>query len=429
MKNIPKKTTIVYANVYAKAKVVVINPMAKNYTVPKLFIPKDANGKPTVAKGKYWYIYYYYRNPITKKFDRSYPIIEKKGINRLKTVQERKKFGLELVNTYHELLKDGFSPYDETNINDFATKRMTVGEALDYALANKKNELKESTYYDYEDRKDRFVDWLKSQRLHLTFIDEIKKSHITVYLNHLAKTTSNRNVNNHKTAISALFTKLVDDNDEILKTNVVLNVKNRVTKPKVHKAFTLKELEKLKEHLLQHDPYLYDFMRFVAYSFMRNREVTRLKVKDIDTDNWSIHIESKTDALEYVPIVATLRPIVEAMQLDNYNANDFVFTPNKTPGIWITKRESYKVDYFSDRFRKVKDKLKLDFDKTIYGLRHTAALDLYNYFHGQGLNEREIILKMLPITRHANESGLRKYLRKVNAYKVEDYSDKFSMDF
>ena len=59
MKKPPKNSSFVYANVYANTKVVVINNMAKNFTIPKLFIPTDADGKPTVAKGKYWYIWFY----------------------------------------------------------------------------------------------------------------------------------------------------------------------------------------------------------------------------------------------------------------------------------------------------------------------------------------------------------------------------------
>lgn len=429
MKKNSKQTSIVYANEYARTKVVVINNMAKKYSIPKLFIPKNEDGKPTVEKGKYWYVWYYYRNPVTNRMDRTRPIIIKEGINRFKTVRERKKYGQELVQVYHDLLKNGYSPYDESKVNEFSSKRMTVEDALNYALEHKKAEVKESTFYDYENRKNNFVDWLRSKNLHLTFVDDIKKSHITTYLNDLSKTMSNRNVNNHKTVLSALFTKLVDDNDEILSTNVILNIKNRITKPSMHEAFTNKELEVLKKHLIKHDPYLYDFMRFVAYSFMRNREVTRLKVKDIDLDNWTITIESKTDTLEQVPVIMNLREIIEKLNLEKYNPNDYIFTPEEKPGTWETKRESYKVNFFSKRFKKVKEALKLDFNKTIYAMRHTAAIDLYNYFLSQGLNEREIILKMLPITRHSNESGLRNYLRKVNAFKVEDYSDKFSMDF
>jgi hypothetical protein len=61
----------------------------KNYSAVKLYIPK-VNGKPTILPNKRWYVYYYFRNPETNKMQK---FIFHYGINKLKTITERKEYG------------------------------------------------------------------------------------------------------------------------------------------------------------------------------------------------------------------------------------------------------------------------------------------------------------------------------------------------
>lgn len=424
----PKKQPFVYVNEYVRKTIVVVNKMSENYTKPILYIPKDSNGKPLLGKGNYWYVSFYYKNPLTNEFNWDRPIIIKKGINRFKKISQRKAFGKELLIELEKLLQEGWSPYENTEFTPENNKqKLTIVEALNYALEHKTNEVKQSTIEDYKNRKDNFISWLISKNLQHIYIDELTGVHFSSYLNFVSKTSSNRNVNNHKSVISALLTKLV--NDGVLKNNIVLPIKNRPSKPKMHKAFTRKEIERLKIYLKKNDPYLYYFMSVAAYSFLRPVEVLRLKVKDIDLNNWTISVETKTDNLEIIPIINTIRPIFEGFELHKYNKDDYVFTKHEHPGKWETKLERYKVGYIAKKFKKTREILNLDFENTLYGMRHTFAIDLYKHFTNKGLNKQEAILKMMPITRHDSEAGLKNYLRSINAFKVEDYSDKFTLDF
>lgn len=425
MKKTTEKKPSVYANVYASQKILIIDRMAKDYTIPKLYIPKDGNGKPSVAPGANWYVWYYFRNPATGRLDRTKPVILKGGINRYKTVRERKAFGKQLVVATLGLLKDGYSPFEHIGYKQ-ELRQMTIVEALDLALENKKNEVKESTYIDYKHRKEMLEKWLSNNGMRHTLADNFTKQHAAAYLNHLSKNSSNRNVNNHSTVLSALFGKL--ENDDIIKTNPFFKLSKRQTTPVMHRAYTEDELQKLKDYLTKNDPYLLDFMRFIAYSFMRNVEVLRLRVKNIDTKRWKLTVDTKT-GVQTIPVTRLLRPVLERFDLENCSPDDFLFTPNLKPGPWPTKQEKHKVDWFSKRFRKAKKALGLDFDHTAYAMKHTAAVNLYEYFINEGCNDKEAILKMMPITRHKSETALRNYLRSVNAFAVEDFSDKLSMDF
>lgn len=417
-----KKQTV-YAKVYTK-DIVVIDNMTRKYSQPKIHIPKDPQGKPTLSKP--WYVYYYYINPYTGKKNRQ-PIIVKKGINRFKTIKERKEFGNKLINLLIMAFESGWSPYaqDEMEAKGETNQKLQLIDAINYAYEKKIPDWKEKTRQDIEGRKNAFIKWLKENHYDLYTLEDFSRKLLSNFLNHIASTTSNRNSNNFKSAISTLISKLVDDG--YLENNVLLNMKKRATKPKKHKAFTPEELTKIKNYLIKNDLNLYYFMCFVGYGFLRNVEVCRLRNKSFDLTNWTMSIETKTETFETIRVIETLKPIVKELKITG-KGNKFIFTPEGKIGDWATS-ERDKVGFFGKRFKKVKEALKLDENHTIYSMRHTFAVNIYNQHLKNGLTDREAILKMLPVTRHKNESGLRNYLRSVNAFVANDYSNDISIDF
>lgn len=418
-----KNAQVVHEVVHKSSNLIVIDAMSKKYTTPKLYTPKDEKGKPTVDPGKYWYVYFYFVNPATSKKKQ---FRYKFGINKLKTVKERKELGKAAVKSFSGLLEKGWSPFENNDITFNISGSITIEKALKDALEQKKSEWKQSTAVDMENRINTFLEWLRKNELLTVFAQDINRKHIVAFLNDISKKASNRSVNNYKGAISSLFTKMVEDG--VLLHNVVLSIKKRKTIPKRHKPFSTKELKKVKSYLLENDSQLYYFMCFVGYAFLRNREVCKLKVKDVDLQSSMIYVETKSSNLDGLRIIDTLKPIVEKMKLKHAKREHYIFTPEGSPGNWNISLND-KVGYFGSRFLKVKEKLKLDSEHTIYSMRHTMAVNIYNNFIAQGYNERETILKMLPITRHSSEQSLRNYLRNVNAYIPKDYSSNISIDF
>jgi integrase len=106
----------------------------------------------------------------------------------------------------------------------------------------------------------------------------------------------------------------------------------------------------------------------------------------------------------------------------------FLFTPTRKTGVY-TAKEGNKVKFFSKQFAEYLNELNLGMEHTIYSMRHTFAIDLYQNFIRKGKTDREVILTMLPITRHKSEAGLRNYLRNIGATVAKDYSDAYSLDF
>lgn len=130
--------------------------------------------------------------------------------------------------------------------------------------------------------------------------------------------------NGYRTSLSLLFNQLVSDN--ILEYNPVKAIKKLKERPKAHKAYTDQQVEQMRKYMDKNDPYLRKFTQFIAYAFLRNVGVCRLKVKDIDLKNRRLYVQTKTEAQEVVPIIDYLANDIEQMELHKYEPTDFVFT-------------------------------------------------------------------------------------------------------
>ena len=177
--------------------------------------------------------------------------------------------------------------------------------------------------------------------------------------------------------------------------------------------------ENIFQHLKQNDPILLLFIKFVCYNFLRPIEVCRLKVKDIDVKDKKVYLKAKNKAVKIKIIPDIL--IDDLPDLSKMDKNHYLFTPFVIGGEWETA-ETDKRDYFSKRFKKVKDHFKLGKEYGLYSFRHTFITKLYrNLREEKSPFETKSIL--MNITGHTTMYALEKYLRDIDAELPEDYSN------
>jgi integrase len=412
----------------------IIDTIVSQYSKVKLFIPKTVKGNkkvPCVATGCSWYVYYYFRNPETGKFDSRSKFDYKHGINRYKTIAQRKAFGEKLVIAYTTMLDNGYNPWNNTilkkDLNTFSI--MTLSEAMNYAMEMKKKELATNTNTDWKHRLLNFQNFIKKMKFDVLPVTEINTKHIILFLNSLD--LSGKSINNYRAFLSTIFSFLL--NEMIVETNPVTAISKRKENPTKNKPFTPEEIDKIKKYLQDNDPGLLFYIRFVALAFLRPVEVCRLTVQDIDLSGNKLRVKTKTESTANVRIIPQLKEQLQLLNLQKYNPNDFIITRTGIPGPWIYKRtgtvatETTRTSVMSKRFKKVKEHLKFSDEYGIYSIRHTFALDLYGSFINEGCTSIEAELKMLPITRHKSISGLRNYLRGIGALIPKDYSNNITI--
>ncbi|WP_435415028.1 tyrosine-type recombinase/integrase [Polaribacter aestuariivivens] len=395
------------------------------YTKPKIFIPtKIVDGKkvPTIEKGKYWYVYYYYRNPVTGVLEK---YIEKQGINRIKTITERKRAIKNLQKAVLLYLQKGYNPFEDLKESLVDKENFTMQEAFKIAIEEKSKVWSIATKKGNIIIFNLFTNWLQKNNLLNEDIKKLTKRHVILFLNSLKVNPTTRN--SYRRIISSVIGQLVAD--EIIQTNFVNSIPKLKETPVKNKAFTKQEITNIKNYLLKEDPYLYTFIKFVMYGFMRPVEVTRIQIKDINLTRNIIQIKSKTETTATIYITSQLKETIAAMQLENYNKTDFLFTKFFKPGKWETETEKAKPNFFTNRFKKVKEQLGFGKEYGIYSFRHSSAVDLFTSYIKQGLTDLEARHKMMPITRHKSIDSLNKYLRGIGASLPKDYSDDYTLDF
>jgi len=403
-----------------------------DYSLVKLYIPKIQKGNkkiPTLSKP--WYIYFYYRNPATGLFDGKSKFNKKHGINSYKTIAGRKEAARHLIAAYSTLLEEGYNPFNQTtpqkSFVSFVQDNKTIKEAFLAAVKDKSLSWASSTAADIGQRINNFLEFAEKHHFANLESTQLKRIHITEFLKHVSRRgSSGTQVNNYRSALSTVAAQIVENGD--LEFNFVPGVKKVKQNPIKNHPYTNGQMQDIKKYLLANDPYLLEFIRVLGYSFLRNREVLHLQVKNIDLKNRMITDKTKAKALEKIFIVDQLHEYFTGLDLMRLKSEDYIFTGKNTPGSWAAT-EKVKTRVFSARFKKVKEALNLGSEYTLYSFRHTFALHIFANFRSGGLSEAGAMEKMLPITRHESTKALKNYLREIKTMLPPDYSDTITLEF
>ena len=393
----------------------------KKYSIPKIY-PKIVTSRPISAfssaekkaimlkyKGKRWYVYYQFVNEegqmkrqpsIYFNVNRDYPDFDSR-VAQIKKIR----------NTIEKALKGGFSPLEVKEEDPV----FSAIAALDFAFDLKKNSLGESSYNDYLYRLNHFKKYIQNAQVFTLKINQIDTKLVNNFLNQILKKTSPRNRNNTKRVLSALFSILEDQ--ELIDRNFIKNIKNIKTKSERNKTYSLQKVTKIFKFLESEDSNLLFYIKFISYNFLRPIEACRIRVKDIDLENKQLTVKAKNKVVKIKIIPQVL--INELKQKDLSNLEHFLFTPNG-PGEWTTS-EVGKRNYFTKRYARIKKKLNISKDYTVYSFRHTFITKLYRELRLKHPLTETLDTLML-ITGHATLKALREYLRDIDAELPEDYS-------
>lgn len=396
-----------------------------DYTEPEV---KDRKGDLS----KDWYIEFWFKNPNTgkkKRFQR------KGGANYVHNAKGRLKFLGELRNNYSVMLASGWTPFEkfEPKIEPEKpeSESKLVIQAIQEVLAYRKSYLKDEPYRNIELKYRVFSDWLIRHGHAESKLEDVNRATVLRFLDYIKKerANSNRTRNNYSSSLHAMFQTLVDR--ELIEVNPVKGIKKLPSRSERNKRFTPERVVEISDYLKEHDPYLLLFIRFCMYTFLRPATACSLKVSHIDTERWMIHYIRAYALKEGVPktkiIVKSLQPILVNSGILSAPGDHYLFPANKDGVQSATHAPTTRA--FGARFRRMKQKLKLDRMETMYGFRHTAAHDLYFSFLKSGLTRDQALGKLQVITGHASQEAMMNYLRDIGAIIPEDYSDDITLKF
>jgi integrase len=248
-------------------------------------------------------------------------------------------------------------------------------------------------------------------------ITSINKRTVIQYLNTVLQSSSARNRNNTRTDLGSLFQTL-EDND-VIKDNFIKKINVLTAIPKRNKSYTPTMEGDIYLYLKNNDPILLLFVQFISYNFLRPIEVCRLQISDIDIKDRKIYVQAKNSLVKTKIIPEIL--LQELPDLSKMEKSYYLFTPTQIGGDWSTS-ENDKRNYFTKRFKKVKDHFGLGKDYGLYSFRHTFIGKLYKEMK-KSMTPFEAKSKLMLITGHASMKALSVYLRDIDAELPEDYSN------
>lgn len=427
-------------------------PMKTNYSEPKIFTGKvDVSKWNKLSKeeqnnaiSKDWYVYFSFRNSQTGKLERQTNI--KLEANRIKTAKERFEYLKTVQQNLSILLKRGYNPYqDNTALTNkyfnktdivhktealilkkeiavvstsvIVEKEKTIREAFEFGLKNKINVLGKASYTNYKGRIKRFLAWLDNYEIKSSSaITTLNKKILNDYLNSVLEKSGATNRNNTRADLSSLVQVLVDN--DFMVTNFVKSISILKSTPERNKTYSVKQESDILNYLEENDPLLLLYIQFITYNFLRPIEVNRLKIDDLDIEGKKLFVRAKNKAVK-VKIIP--QKIIDLLpDLSQMNKNYYLFTPARIGGEWEAE-ENNRRDYFSKKFKAVKDNFGMDKNYGLYSFRHTSITNLYKEFN-KTLTPFETKSKLKEITGHQTMEALEKYLRDIDAALPEDYS-------
>ncbi|WP_147676276.1 tyrosine-type recombinase/integrase [Algibacter pacificus] len=432
-------------------------PMKVNFSDPKIYTggvdirswSKLTKKEKKSALAKPWYVYYSFRNPKTNRLERQTNI--KGGVNKYTDKRSRHHILKMMVKSLSIVLEEGFNPYqDNSELTDYLKRRLegkqestnkkpnevhapvlsieptvvpiqessiSIGEAFELALSLKSKVLNPNSFVKFRSRITRFKKWLdlndikggKSMTL-------INKKTVIQYLNDVLLNSSPRNRNNTRTDLASFY-QILEDN-EVIQENFVKKINVLKAKPERNKTYTPKQQADIFRYMKEEDPLLLLFVKFVCYNFLRPIEVCRLKIGDIDLVDKKLYVKAKNQPVK-IKIIPNIL-IKEIPDLSSFSKDDFLFTDTQIGGAWETT-ETNKRDFYTKKYKKVKDHFGLGVNYGLYSFRHTFITKLYREM-AKTASPFEVKSKLQLITGHSTMKALEQYLRDIDAALPNDYS-------
>ena len=335
------------------------------FTVPKVVKYDDL--------GKSWYVWFRYNG--TK-------IVFKKGINYIKDYKKRLAESNAWATALHDKLKRDWNPLIPDVIA--SQSNLTLSEALDFALLEKKKTLADKTKIDYSCT----VKFTKTaiHDLHFDYLAvvETKRIHIKLILEKIKETRkwSNKAFNKNLGYLKAILSELIQW--DIIENNPAHGIRSlKVGEINANIPATDEEVKLIKEKIILDFPNFYVYVICIFHTGIRPDELLHIQLKMINLEKNQIILPSKitkTDIERIVPINPFLMSYLEEMNISNYNPEFYLFGSKReysNRGLkkdldFIPAPKKLNRDAASKLWRKL-IKVDLGIDVTMYSLKHLGA--------------------------------------------------------
>lgn len=299
-----------------------------------------------------WYVEYYTVQEGKKKrhqIKSHQSLNEKYNTNPSKITSKKTK-----EKYYNELLK--LVTAELRNTQHSSNMKITISQALDLAIEQKKNKIESKTLKSYQYRIQHLKEFLRKRQIQQHSITAISTQMLQQYLN----TTDNSKTRVNE--IKAIFQALLEK--KIISTNPAKDLKTKRTIIQSNQIYTIEQAKEIITQTQAIDKELNLAINLIYYCMMRPVEVTRTTINQINFAQKTItipdFINKKSKRTRVIPITNSIISAIEAISPTDY------ILGNK-----------YNELYLSTKFQRLKTKIEIPQHCTLYSFKHTGAVNLY----------------------------------------------------
>ncbi len=374
------------------------------YVLPKLF---DAGGDIR----KEWFVFFYYEiNGKLKRFRKT------EGFAQCQTIEEKRAHGNMLCLKYEMDLRNGWNPvacrrtekknHLEYQVQQKIGSNMRIDHWLNRFVEEcKLRSLRDKSVSTYLSKFRKFNNWLTEYKLNENALVSFQLTQARVYADYLRRSKiSAKTFNAHINTLETAWKWIIRTNQLTMVNPWTMIDKSAVSKSR-KQIFNPDQREAILNYLRENDPFLWMVCILIFKSFIRpGREMRGLKIKDIDFHNNVIWIPSeiaKNKKTQGVPLPGEVKSMLLEFKITSFPGEYYLLNPDGFSAYPVSR------DFWSKRFAKLMQKMKMPAGLSIYTWKHTGN----NIAHTNGMP-----LKMQKeLNRHWSLDQMDDYLSSMTA--------------
>jgi len=313
-----------------------------------------------------WLIEYYVENPITYEICRVRKRVHfiKK---RYKSIRDAENHCQKIIFDINTKLANGIHPmFEDENPAGY----MLISEVINRFKEEKKRELRPDTIRSYTSFSKTFSAYLSKSSV--SFICKFGKIEAAQYLDYIynVKKVSQRTYNNYLKFMRVLFNWAIEKG--YILNNPFEQLKTKKKEEKKRSLIDPETRKKIIDYLNVKDKQFLIVLKLVYSALIRPKEITKLKIQDVDFQNNSICVNGSVAKNHNTRYVALTDDILNDMDyIKEYEKDMFIFSQTMMPGYMQAHGAK-----FGKKWIKLRKILKLDETMQLYSLRDTGITEL-----------------------------------------------------
>lgn len=317
---------------------------------------------------KHWEVIFYARDPQCGDLRR-----KRIRIRKMKSITERRLYAKQIIYNINAKLSQGWNPFIET---DSARSYYPIFKVFESFL-NDKRDSRPDTLRSYKSEINflrNFISESYGDNLYAISFDRHKAIE---YIDNIWETRKIGAVryNNILAFCKLVFNWMIEK--QYIKENPFGSIKKKKQLPKKRiMDIESKDRKKIKEYLNKRNRAYYCIMLFAFHSLLRPKEISYIKIKDIDLKKKTVTVQgsvAKNGNTRYAPIPNVMADLVKELikEVPNPRKNWYLFSKDFKPGpYWRDPREIAR--YWSD----LRSTLKLKDEVQFYSLRDSGIIQM-----------------------------------------------------